>query len=352
MGLSTIGKHRRSKATEAPPVILATTTLFSGTYNLTTSLADISAGSYNLNPSLYTVPTGRNLQYRLTGVFTGSQPNPGDWTEFSQRENVAGVHNLFGASYHAGWQDDGMFQYDLLSIGSVTTTTSPLSAPFATTAANFNGSSMGLRSLLTFAPYALPAFTLEFMFKRGRTGTVEALGGVWDNVGGPFLLYLDSSDRLTFVLASGGSSTTITGAINTSTYHWVALSWDGANNYLYLDGTKVATVATAPGGGGTNLNFAQNGGLNWFQGIMGYIRWSWIARYTGSTYTLPTTPFVEDYGTLGAYPLSAAPPANQTVSTGWTKFPASTLACTLYARNRMAARGTLNSVTLEVRHAA
>lgn len=107
---------------------------------------------------------------------------------------------------------------------------------------------------------------------------------------------------------------TLTGtvAINDGAWHHMALVVVAGAGSLYVDGARVATSAATNevsgtesgglmiGGFGTTatFDFAGDGG-----GLVDEVRFSSVARYTGTTYTTPTTAFTSDASTTALYHL-------------------------------------------------
>lgn len=106
-----------------------------------------------------------------------------------------------------------------------------------------------------------------------------------------------------FTVVRGGGTDVITGqAYTLNTWYHIALSRDGSNLRLFLNGTQIGSTVTDS----TNYtdNFLRIGGFtddlgtsSVFKGYVDEVRMSNIARYT-TTFTPSTTPFNDDANTL------------------------------------------------------
>lgn len=89
------------------------------------------------------------------------------------------------------------------------------------------------------------------------------------------------------------------------TWHHLALVGTGTNVNFYLDGTRIAQVSQQ----GTPYPLQTTpilvGNLNdlneTYKGLIDELRISNIARYTGSTYTVPASKFTPDANTVGLW---------------------------------------------------
>lgn len=99
------------------------------------------------------------------------------------------------------------------------------------------------------------------------------------------------------VYNSGGSTiisiSDVVTTINANTWYHIALVKNGTTYSLYFDGNRLGTdtTATAPGSPGNylfeNLKDADDAWID-------EVRLSQIVRYSGATYTIPTTAFIVD----------------------------------------------------------
>lgn len=108
-------------------------------------------------------------------------------------------------------------------------------------------------------------------------------------------LYLDSGT----LYARHGNVVINGGSVSINTWTHVAVSKSGVNLNLYVDGTRVATSASA----NTNVNNTDPLGIagNGVDGLVGYIddlRVSNVARYTGASFTPSATALKNDASTL------------------------------------------------------
>ena len=96
--------------------------------------------------------------------------------------------------------------------------------------------------------------------------------------------------------------------ITDDVFHHVALVFNAGSASLYLDGTRVATSASTPATGTATVKatliggFGTYSGFDW-QGSIDEVRISNVARYTGTTYTVPASAFNPDSGTVALYHL-------------------------------------------------
>ncbi len=95
--------------------------------------------------------------------------------------------------------------------------------------------------------------------------------------------------------------------VTANTWHHFAVTYDGTAIRVYLDGTLGSTTTTNTGGdidpSVNSLMIARRplGGGSYFQGKIDDIRLSDIARYTGDSYTVPTTAYNSDVNTIALY---------------------------------------------------
>ena len=92
-----------------------------------------------------------------------------------------------------------------------------------------------------------------------------------------------------------GVTNTIAAAMTfpSTTWQHIAVVKEGASYSLYLQGVRIATSTTAIGIGNLgSLDVGSRGGLNPLTGYVGSYRCTHnVARYSGATYTVPTTQF-------------------------------------------------------------
>ena len=137
----------------------------------------------------------------------------------------------------------------------------------------------------------------------GNGGAGDDVFSVWNNSNGQkaFLLRIDGTSLMLYV-SYDGTTNNISGlsggTINTNTWYHVALTWDGSNYRLFLDGTVVQTQAssTAPHSSteqlqiGSSKSGASGSQDAFYQGYIQDVRFtSGLARYTAN-FTPPTAP--------------------------------------------------------------
>lgn len=105
----------------------------------------------------------------------------------------------------------------------------------------------------------------------------------------------------------GGTTLNTTIGINDSTFHHLALTLDGTNAKLYVDGVLAQTLATAATlnlPATTSIGAYGNSANNPWSGLIDEIRVSSTVRYTAA-FTPPTTAFTSDSATLALFHLEA-----------------------------------------------
>lgn len=139
-----------------------------------------------------------------------------------------------------------------------------------------------------------------------------------------------SSGQLTFGISTSGGSRTIIGGpdLRDGNWHFIALVRDGDTMYVYSDGVQRATgtgigtgsiampdahTPASSCGPGLNVSCTNSDPYlvfgqekheiqgNGYIGLISDIRISNIARYTGSTHTVPTAPMEADGNTVALY---------------------------------------------------
>jgi hypothetical protein len=81
------------------------------------------------------------------------------------------------------------------------------------------------------------------------------------------------------------------GTLPTNTwFHWAFVK-SGTNLYLYYNGNQVGSTTCAGNAMAMNSFYVGNSGGEYFTGYLDEIRFSTFARYTGSTYTIPTASY-------------------------------------------------------------
>jgi len=187
------------------------------------------------------------------------------------------------------------------------------------TADNYAVSFDGIDDNLTIStgtPVLGSEFTVECFFKwfgnNSHTYTYQVIAGrrslnsllEWD-------LYINETGYLGAGVSPDGTfnNTVWLGdnsncTIPTNQWHHIALVKTGSNLYLYLNGNRVATRTLTQVGGLPNIPIRlgdlddSNETMN---GVIDELRISKIARYTGTTYNIPTAEFVVDTNTVGLW---------------------------------------------------
>ena len=115
-----------------------------------------------------------------------------------------------------------------------------------------------------------------------------------------------ANNGIMYLYNNGGATITgeMTSGLTINTWHHVAVCRTSGTTKVYYDGTAVITVTD---GGNYTANFWRVGGY-WgtynsydiwtFEGYLDEFRYSSTARYSGSTITVPTSPFTSDGSTL------------------------------------------------------
>jgi hypothetical protein len=150
-------------------------------------------------------------------------------------------------------------------------------------------------------------WTIEYWIRPQSTSGFETHFGNW---GGSstrcFFLGSDNGTQLTFYwVDSGGTIDTTTigknsGALTVNSWNHVALTNDGTNFNLYSNGTRVATGANdtiRAQAERTRIGASANDAED-FLGHIDEFRISTVERYSGTSYTQPTTRFINDSDTL------------------------------------------------------
>jgi hypothetical protein len=173
----------------------------------------------------------------------------------------------------------------------------------------FNGSS-SLQQATSFG-LSVGDFTVEAFVNRLGDASVAHI--LCDQPNG-FVLY---SNGATVVFAQTAGANLVSGTLAVdSNWHHVAAVRESGTLSLYVDGTRVATTSDS-----TNFSTsgtAEIGALynqaGYFTGQLADVRISSIARYSGTTLTVPTSIFVNDGSTLFLYLQGSTVDAGLTVN--------------------------------------
>jgi hypothetical protein len=275
----------------------------------TTSGAEAQIATAAATASTYTdttVTNGTTYYYKIAAVTAVGQAASSEVTAAPQAP--------------VGYADSTSGNRSLTILGSVTSVTSPLSG--AGNAAQFNGttgylSAGNVQSALGIG--GANPFTIEGWVKRGRTATTETFIGAYTQSGARQLAYIiNSSNQLqAFVWNSAGANQNVLspGLISdTTTAHHIAIVWDGTSLYICFDGTSTKTSLGAITGGvnpsytgplllGADNNGTNNSVFSFAQATFDEFRVSSSARYTASSYTVPTAPLSVDANTTALWHL-------------------------------------------------
>lgn len=135
----------------------------------------------------------------------------------------------------------------------------------------------------------------QLMVYRNASNVNEGWGlEVRANEGNGTLIYFHS--------AKSGQPFSV-GAISANTWHYIAAVGNGLTVDLYVDGSRVSTGTlsgynTNSSTPGLYIGSGQYGTLGDFGGYIEGFRYSNVARYSGTTMTVPTEPLVSDADTL------------------------------------------------------
>jgi len=147
-------------------------------------------------------------------------------------------------------------------------------------------------------------FTIEFWFRANSVTGNQAIivkfnGNASARTDIQYLIGLaGSSLNCNVYQGVSNNDITFTSAISTNTWYHVALVRSGTSVYAYLDGTRNATIRTISGDlnsgttWGLNIGRYTEGGINQdFNGYIDDLRITKYARYSGSSFTVPTAAF-------------------------------------------------------------
>lgn len=144
-----------------------------------------------------------------------------------------------------------------------------------------------------------------------NTATVSGSAGIisrdTNNGYSPYLIYRSGSTIQFYSSSNVGnawdiaSGVTICSGITVNTWYHVAVVRSGVNYYLYCNGNRVAPFSSAltPYRAPYSLVIGRQytGGV-YFNGYLDEVRMSNVARWTGTTFTVPTAPYTSDANTV------------------------------------------------------
>ena len=146
------------------------------------------------------------------------------------------------------------------------------------------------------------AFTIEtwiYPTSQNQMAFDTSNGSNWNSLA----LYLENTNPPSFGVRTGsGNNTSILESGSTkmslNTWHHFVVCRSGTTMSMYLDGNLVVSATNSQNFSDGCLNIGrQNTAQYYFSGYMSEFRISNISRYSGSTYTVPTTLFVPDTNT-------------------------------------------------------
>ena len=158
---------------------------------------------------------------------------------------------------------------------------------------------------------ALTTGTVELWVKATNAGTLKVMA----SHAGWWYLAMDASGKPYFEYGwNAGTNMAMTGTttIGDGAWHHVAMTLVNGAGSLYVDGvlqgsSSVTRNAVGMAGDSTNRfvlgNHLNNPSAFMWPGSIDEVRVSNVARYTGSTYTVPTAAFTPDANTVGLYHL-------------------------------------------------
>jgi hypothetical protein len=136
--------------------------------------------------------------------------------------------------------------------------------------------------------------TVEFFYRRTNSANNSNQGGI-ANIG-KFTCSVYGG-RFWIEDGSFNAYASITGPSDNTWYH-IAIQTDGAGNWqMYLNGSRGYNASTSDNF--SNMNFLRDGQSGGY--LVDEIRVSNIARYSGSSITVPTAAFTNDANTLALF---------------------------------------------------
>ena len=143
-------------------------------------------------------------------------------------------------------------------------------------------------------------FTVECWFYATSTSGTRCIFAIGNESAGRQFVNVQGSNLYTDEYGAGGVDINGTGnGVSANTWHHCALSRSGTTVSLYLDGTRVGSITSSDTIGNSNniyIGTLSDGAVD-FVGNIDEFRVSTNARYTGASYTVPTSGFTNDANT-------------------------------------------------------
>jgi len=151
-------------------------------------------------------------------------------------------------------------------------------------------------------------FTIETWIYPQSTGVMNIFGNLNDSLGSGsywFIVNLAAGSLFQFATGTGINVLKGSGKLSLNNWHHIAVTRSGSNIRLYLDGAQVGTTDTSIGSGtitssgnAFTIGRASIGSVYYVNGYLSNLRLVvGTPLYTGSTYTVPTTPLSPISGT-------------------------------------------------------
>lgn len=149
-------------------------------------------------------------------------------------------------------------------------------------------------------------FTVEFFMQSrsdlGTPGTGDGLVGCSDTNNSRWILFLNTNTRLDIFAAGNVLHLTSNGSginLNDDAVHHIAWVREGTTSSLYIDGNRIDSTTSSynySNGPIRPLSIADDpegfgSSRTWANGMIDGVRVTHAARYSGSTYTVPTLPY-------------------------------------------------------------
>jgi hypothetical protein len=231
------------------------------------------------------------VQHALMMEGTGGAPAASDpyWSSVSMLLHMEGANN--GTTF-----TDSKGLITLTATESIVTSTSQYK--YGASSAYFPYS-IGSSGLILSSSTALTLsgdFTIELWFRTPNpTTNYVIIGGNYSGGTNRSLQINQPAGKLYFYDGTTEVSTTASVTIQANTWHFLALTRSGSTMRFYFDGSKVGNDLTSSNSmdfSAGSLGRLRGNPFQQFQGYMDEVRITkGVARYTGSTLTVPTAAF-------------------------------------------------------------